>query len=409
MAAPARPDLAHRLAQVPGIASLRARLGDRDDVWLVGGAVRDLLLGISPGDLDLVVDGDLAPVIARLGVPDRLHDRFGAATLRLDGVAFDLVRARRERYRHPGALPDVEPAALAEDLTRRDFSVNALAVRLSDARLQAVAGGLEDLEAGRLRVLRDTSFLDDPTRLLRLTRYAARLGFGVEPHTAALAGGAVAGGALGTVSGQRIATELALLAAEADPVAGLEQLRRFGIDAAIAPGFGLHADGDAARLHRALDLLPGDGDRISLVLAAAVAGLEPARRDSLLDALGLTATQRATILAAAGQAGELARALAAARRPSEIARAVGRRPVEAVALAGADGDPAAQRSARDWLGSLRHVALEITGSDVVAAGIPAGPAVGAALARARAARLDGLALDRRAQLAAALGSQGAGG
>jgi tRNA nucleotidyltransferase (CCA-adding enzyme) len=409
MAAPVSADLVRRLEQVPAIVSLRSRLSGRDDIWLVGGAVRDLLLGLAPGDLDLVVEGDLEPVIARLGVPDRLHDRFGTATLRLDGVAFDLARARRERYRHPGALPDVAPATLAEDLTRRDFTVNSLAARLSDGRLQAVPGAMEDLQARRLRVLHDASFRDDPTRLLRLARYAGRLGFGVEPHTAELAGAAVREGALDTVSGHRIGAELVLLAGEADPVAGLTALRRFGIDEAVAPGFGLRDDRAAARLRRALTLAPQDADRVALVLAAAVAGLDPARREPLLDAIGLTAARRAVILAAAEAPAGLAARLAAARRPSEIARTVGRRPIEAVALAGAEGDPAAQRAAGDWLRTLRHVALDITGSDLIAAGLPPGPGLGAALERARAARLDGLAPDRPAQLAAALRDDGGAG
>ena len=134
--------------------------------------------------------------------------------------------ARRERYPAPGALPEVEPASLAEDLGRRDFTVNALAVTLGDGELIAVPGALEDLAAGTLRVLHDASFIDDPTRLIRLARYAERLSFAVDPHTAALARAA----GFATLSGGRLGGELRLALAEPDPVAVLAHALRAAAD-----------------------------------------------------------------------------------------------------------------------------------------------------------------------------------
>ena len=175
-------DLLERLREMPGAAELFDALEDVPGVWVVGGAVRDALLGRDPRDLDLVVEGDAAEVARRLGEEPLLHERFGTATA--NGVV-NLAAARRERYEQPGALPEVELGApIAEDLARRDFTVNAIAVRLADGELQAVPGALEDLAARRLRVLHDGSFLDDPTRLLRLVRYAARLRFQIEQATA---------------------------------------------------------------------------------------------------------------------------------------------------------------------------------------------------------------------------------
>ena len=164
-----------------------APLPDRPGVHLVGGAVRDVLLGGTPFDLDLVVEGDAAAFARSLGGQLKVHDRLGTSTVVLDGHTYDIVRARRETYPRPGALPDVEPASLAEDLARRDFTVNAIAIALADGELTAAPSALEDLDARRLRVLHDQSFIDDPTRLLRLVRYASRLGFAIEPHTRALA------------------------------------------------------------------------------------------------------------------------------------------------------------------------------------------------------------------------------
>src|SRR3954447_13160340 len=189
-------DLLERLRETPGARELFDALEDVPGVWIVGGAVRDALLGRDPRDLDLVVEGDAAEVARRLGEEPLLHERFGTATA---GGAVNLAAARRERYERPGALPVVELGApIAEDLARRDFTVNALAVRLADGELEAVPNGLEDLSHHRLRVLHEGSFLDDPTRLLRLVRYGARLRFQLEEATRARAVAAGRDGALGT-------------------------------------------------------------------------------------------------------------------------------------------------------------------------------------------------------------------
>src|SRR3954470_4663156 len=194
-------------------------MADEPGVHAVGGAVRDALLDRVPRELDLVVEGDAEAVArraaARVGGTVVVHGRFGTATVTSGGYPFDLAGARRERYARPGALPDVTlGATLAEDLERRDFTVNAIAARLGDGALTALPGARADLEAGLLRVLHERSFVDDPTRLLRLARYAARLGFVAEPRTDGLAAAAVAAGAVATVSGERLGNELRLLARE---------------------------------------------------------------------------------------------------------------------------------------------------------------------------------------------------
>jgi tRNA nucleotidyltransferase (CCA-adding enzyme) len=402
---PYAEDLLDRLAALPPARPLLDALGDTAGVYLVGGAVRDLLRGETPVDFDLVADRDLAELIAELSGPGdaaaRVHDRFGTATLTLDSGRYDLARARRERYARPGALPDVEPAPIDEDLGRRDFTVNALALELGGARrggLLEVPGALNDVGTGTLRVLHDASFRDDPTRLLRLARYAARLDFAADERTEALAREAISEGALDTVSGARLGAELRLLAAELDPHRGLEELHRLGLDEALIPGLALPS---RQMLARALELLPGDGDRIALVLAAAALAVDSAQLARSLEALAFTAGPRDTILAAAGQAPALAAELGAAQRPSEIAAVAAGAPAEAVALAGALGD-AAGRAAQQWLGELRHVGLEIDGDDLVAAGVAPGPAIGAGLRAALSARLDGRANGADEQLAEAL-------
>jgi tRNA nucleotidyltransferase (CCA-adding enzyme) len=189
-------------------------LKDEPHVYLVGGAVRDELLGRTPKELDFVVEGDAIAVARRaaqrLDAQLTVHERFGTATVRTATDAFDLTSARTETYERPGALPTVRlGATIEQDLARRDFTVNAIA-RALDGREVAWPGAHEDLRAGTLRVLHDRSFVDDPTRMLRLVRYAHRLGFAPDPHTAAL----VDVGLLATVSQERVDREIRLLLAE---------------------------------------------------------------------------------------------------------------------------------------------------------------------------------------------------
>ena len=382
-------DLRERLRELPCGQRLLAAAAGMAGVHLVGGAVRDLLLGRVPGELDVVVEGDIAPLAARLGAGHDAvaHERFATATVRVGECRWDLASARAETYARPGALPDVRAAPLHEDLVRRDVTINALALDLAGGALRGVPHAEADLAAGRLRVLHDKSFVDDPTRLWRVARYAARLGFAIEEHTARLAAQAVAGGALETVSGPRIGHELRLALAEPDPVAALE--------AAVAIGAAPWLRVDRAPTERALALLaPGEGRRDLLVLAAALPGT--AADDERLARLQFSAAERAIVRAVARTP-----PLADVPRPaSELARELRDRPVEAVALAGARGAPA---PARRWLDELRHVTLQITGADLLAAGIAQGPDLGRRLQAALDLRLDGaLAAGREAELAAAL-------
>jgi tRNA nucleotidyltransferase (CCA-adding enzyme) len=354
-----------------------------EGIHLVGGAVRDLMLERAPRELDVVVEGDVDAAAARLQGEITAHDRFGTARVHVDGCAYDLVRARAEAYAHPGALPDVRPGSLDEDLHRRDVTVNAMALGL-DGELHAVPGALEDLHAGVLRVLHDGSFLDDPTRVWRIGRYAARLGFGVDDHTRALAAKADPS----TVSGDRLGAELRLALREPDPAAALAAVR--DLNPAYLP------DGFQPRpraLADALALLPADGRADLLTLAACTAGMDTRALLDWLDDMGFTAPERDLVAAASRFV--TGAPLRAARTPSEIAVAARGAPIEAVALAGGE-------NARRWIEELRHVRLEIDGHDLLAAGVPEGPEVGARLQRALDRKLDGEVSGRDAELAAAL-------
>jgi len=396
---PAPEVLLDRIRALPAAAPVLDAVRNTPGVYLVGGAVRDLLLGIRSPDLDLAVEGDPRAVLAAIGGETQIHDRFGTGAATRDGHTYDVARTRTERYAVPGALPDVEPASIAEDLERRDFTVNALAVALTGphaGELLHARHALTDLDERRLRVLYERSFVDDPTRLMRLVRYGARLGFECDAGTDELARAALAGGALGTLTGSRLGTELRLLAREPDPVSAVAALSELGIDEAIDPGFGLE---DAELAARAVALLPTDTRRDVLVLGAAARRIPTDRIGALLDRLAFEAGDRDAIIAAATRAEHLSAALERARLPSEIAGAVAGAPPELVALAGALGG---EQAAREWLERLRHVRLEIDGRDLLAAGVREGPAIGRGLQAALAAKLDGRASGREAELAAAL-------
>jgi len=369
-------------------------------VSAVGGVVRDALLGRPGGaDVDLVVEGDALALAARLGralgVRVQAHPRFGTATLELPHGEghLDVITARRERYPHPGALPEVEPGTLGDDLARRDVTVNAMALRLSGpgtGDLVDPHGGERDLRRGVVRALRAGAFAEDPSRVVRAARYAGRLGFRLDPGTGAEARGVAPG--LRWAS-SRVAEELRRLLEEDDPVPGLVLLAELG-----APGVRPAPGAAVAALDRAA-ATPGAPDlpRWALRLSAA---LDPAARAQA----ALPGWARA--VAAEADAGpDLADRVRAAGAPSAVDALLRPAPPAAAVAALAAGAGAVA----GWWARGRDVRLAIDGSDLVRAGVRPGPAIGRALAAARAAVVDGRAEDREAQLALALAEAGRAG
>jgi tRNA nucleotidyltransferase (CCA-adding enzyme) len=396
-------DLRERVRALPGMDRLLPALDGLPPVFLVGGAVRDLLRGTASVDIDLAVEGD-GPATAR-ALADRLrgsvveHGRFGTATVRAPELTFDLAATRRETYPRPGALPEVEAARLVEDLRRRDFTINAMALCLTGegfGRLHDPVGGRADLEAGLVRVLHDRSFEDDPTRLLRALRYEARLGFVMDPDSEQLARAAAEAGAFDTVSGVRVADELLDLLAEPEAPAAIERMRALGIDAALHPAL----DADPVLVASAA---LGSGEVAADPVLAGLAALCAADPDAVtgfVDGLQLSASARDAVLGAARAAPELARELRNAERPSRVHALLRDQPPEALALALALGAP--PEPILSFAANLRNVRLEITGDDLLAAGVREGPAVGRALEETLRRKLDGRLSGRDEELRTAL-------
>jgi len=344
----------------------RVREVATDPVFLVGGAIRDGLADFEVDDIDLVVEGDPVPLAAGLDPEAQVNDRFGTVNLRIDGMPVDIATARTETYSRPGALPEVKPGLLRDDLVRRDFTINAMAIGIEeDSELIDPFGGIADLRSGVLRILHDGSFEDDPTRALRAARYAARLGFDLEPKTAEL----LMKTNLGAVSLERVENELGLIASE---------------DNAL----------EALRLARVWGLVDFDEERLDLAdLAIGLIEVEPwkgevERRDLILVAIfGDLPGEELLVEPPDAWAGHL---LARNRSPIELI------------LARASGATWLDRWQEKW----RWVELEITGADLLAAGVPEGPAIGDGLDAALEAKLNRGASGAVAELAVALKATG---
>ena len=352
------PDqLPERVAALPGVAELR-RAGGEAPVYLVGGAVRDVLLGSERADLDVVVEGEIGPLARALGGELTEHERFETASVLLGDLEIDIARARTESYGHPGALPQVSPATLAEDLRRRDFTVNSMAVAVSgEGGLIDPTGGLDDLRAGALRALHERSFSDDPTRALRGARYAARLGLALEPGTERQLRTAD----LGTVSQDRVTAELAQIAYEPAPSDALGLVAEWGL---LDLGTGPRLAAAIERLVSARRPWAEFADQATAVLLAVAPGDHPARLRA-----------RAAKLAHHATPGS----------PAEVQVLAHDHVPEVLAMARAAG--AAWLD--DYVERLRHVELEIDGYDLMAEGVPEGAPVGIGLNAALAAKLDG--------------------
>jgi tRNA nucleotidyltransferase (CCA-adding enzyme) len=413
-------DLGERIRALPGADRLVPALDGLAPAWLVGGAVRDLMLGGTSVDLDVAIEGDAREVArelaARLSGEAREHERFGTATVRAGDLVVDLASTRRETYAQPGALPDVEEAPLDEDLARRDFTINAMAVSLNEPRIGELRdphGGRGDLEAGVIRILHPKSFVDDPTRLLRAIRYESRFGFRMDDETERLAREAIAAGAPSTVSGARIRDELLDMLGETEraapggsstgstgarpPAPAIARMRDLGLDRALSPLLGDARPEDVAAAAEAAEHV--GGQRRFAALAALVAP-DPDDLAGWVEDLHLRAEDRDAVLHAARKGPQLVRALEPALPDSALHALLHCELPETFAVAIALG--ARSEPIERYLEQLSSAGLEITGDDLRSAGIPESPAIGRALRETLKRKLDGEVAGRDEELASAL-------
>ena len=380
-----------------------------DGVYLVGGSVRDILLGEPNFDVDIVVEGDaiaLANELAeRLDGRVRAHRTFGTAVV-LYGAEerVDVVTARSESYHSPAVLPVVQPGTIAEDLNRRDFTINAMAVSLEGdtaGELVDPFGGRSDLEAGRIRVLHDRSFIDDPTRILRAIRYEDRYGFRMDEDTVRLARECIATGHVGDLSGARLRDELIALLEEGDVSHAIPRLAELGAEREIHPH--VVADEEAVRLFDRLRALKA---QYALGVPAWRLGLEALGRalpheeiGPWLHALKIRRSDGDLIAAAIEDGPRIAEQLGKdSSTPADVVALAEPRAPDAPLFALALAD---QPQLHDFFGRLEAIELEIDGADIAELGLGESPRVGEILAEVRRRKLNGELAGRDAELEAA--------
>lgn len=405
---PAPPQLLHLPPPVLDLLRQCGRLGEEIgfEVYAVGGFVRDLLLGLPNSDVDVVVEGDgieyARHLAATFGGRCSEHDKFGTAVVSLpDGRKIDVATARTELYTRPAALPVVRGSTLKQDLYRRDFSINAMALRLHPekfGRLVDFFGAQRDLQSGLIRVLHNLSFIDDPTRIFRAIKFEQRYGFRIEPNTEHLLRSAVSQEVLGMVSTERIRDELVQILSEARPQLAVQRMDKLKVLRLVHPR--LNVDD---RVRRVLEEAEGVlGEHRGLVRAGLVhpwvvylnglfSGLDEREALEVLDRYRFRTSDRKRLIVDRGDASRRIRMLGRPdARDSEIVRALEGLPLEAVLYLAARSRT---RRVRDrvarYLRSLRFVEAPLDGDDLRRLGLEPGPEFRQILSWLRDERLDG--------------------
>jgi tRNA nucleotidyltransferase (CCA-adding enzyme) len=395
------------------IADIAAESGTT--IFLVGGAVRDLLVGNATIDLDILVEGEGIPLAEevgrRLGGHVVTHPKFHTGKVELpDGRSVDLATARTEFYQYPAALPTAEHSSVREDLYRRDFTINAMAMQLNGdepGRLLDPFGGNRDLAEGIIRVLHNLSFVEDPTRILRAVRFEARFGFHMDERTEELARNAIEMELLDRVSGERIREEFRQLFAHPFPETGLRRMDALGVLCALEPEWQFRGPApEYGRLEEALrwaeeqpdvaaHLLEPGAQRLLL----ACTRLTPEAAGRLAARLRLRTREIKLAVGAAGLPAVLPLLANDQIRASELDRLLS--PLAAplcVLLLALSPDQEVWNRVQFYLTTLHHRRNRLTGDDLKALGIPRGPLFTRIIQRLRALDLDGVITTREEAL-----------
>lgn len=382
--------------------------------YVVGGFVRDMLLGRRNLDVDIVVEGDAIAfaesAAERLGGRVKAHMRFGTAVLVLSRhLHVDVTSARTEYYTRPGALPTVERSSLRQDLLRRDFSINAMAAAIDPVEFGAIAdpfGGLRDLRRGVIRALHSLSFVEDPTRIMRAARFERRFGFVLEESTLELARHAVEMGLLGDISGARIRQELFAILEEEPALPPLERLHEFGalselLPAGTDPAVALRA---VTAMEACLREMPCCVDRpprrVTALLVALSASAPPREVERWAHWLRVGRENASAPVEAALRGAGVARALRDARpmRDSRLHALLTGLAPETLAFVRSGMQGLGRDRIDRFITELSPVRAAVNGDDLSALGLEPDAAFSAILSQALADRLDGIGVGREAEL-----------
>jgi tRNA nucleotidyltransferase (CCA-adding enzyme) len=379
------------LEQVKDISGQAAKRGQR--AYFVGGVVRDLLLGYPNFDLDLVVEGDavkLAQQVAETSQAKLLaHHRFGTAKLRYDNFTLDLATARRETYAKPGALPTVTPGTLKDDLVRRDFSINAMAISLASndyGELVDPYQGKSDLERHLIRILHPESFSDDATRILRAIRYEQRLCFELETQTAQILKRDIP--MLDKISGDRIRHELEIIFKEKQPEFIINRLAELGVLPRISPF--LKGNGWIAEKYYKVRRLKKPTQLPSLYFCLLIYSLSEKSIEQFLARLNIPAKLSRAMSDTLRLRAKLPLLDKPSLKPSEIYYMLREYEPVAIQTNAIASDPSiVHRHLQLYLKKLRYVRTSLDGEELKKLGISAGPEMGKVLQILHNAKLDG--------------------
>lgn len=383
-------------AELVGFIKLAGKLtADKGEgIYLVGGVVRDLLLGKTNLDIDLVVEGD-AVALARQLIDNEtgkitIHRRFNTAKIEWHKWSIDLASARRETYARPGALPDVKPGSIEDDLLRRDFSINAMAVELtpqSFGRLIDLYSGQKDLERGLIRVLHDKSFIDDSTRIWRGLRYEQRLDFQLEANTLRLLKRDIP--MLDSISGDRIRYELECILQEELPERVFRRAEELGLLVKLYPS--LQGNGWLAeKFNQARQMSLPDRPPPGLYISLLTYSLTDNDKKQLISYLRLPKPLAQTLRDTGNIKARLQQLADAKLSPSGIYHLLyGYSPQAVTASLIASNSPAARRNIQLYIDKLRYIKPVLTGNDLIKMGITKGPRIKEILNKLLDARLDG--------------------
>ncbi|MDA1216213.1 MAG: hypothetical protein O2812_05010 [Chloroflexi bacterium] len=367
-------------------------------MYLVGGSVRDALLGRQVLDLDLVTEApaeEVARILTQpLNAQVRARSQFGTLKLHAEGRTLDLATSRTERYARPGALPSVQPGPIEADLWRRDFSVNAMAVALwpdNFGTLLDPTGGQGDVQRGVIRALHSESFQDDATRILRAVRYATRLDFRIERRTLGWLKRDLR--YLDAISPPRLRRELERLFEEVDAPGCLRLAHRLGVLSAVHPALG-HPG-----LRKAIQAARRMAPATQGLLVLLTYGCAATEIDSLSDRLGLTNEQRKVVKDTQSVKALEPHLTYPRLLPHEFADAVNGMAPEAVLTASLlASDRFAQSRLLRFVDSWSRVVPALTGRDLERLGVPPGPLMGTLLDELRDARIDSRIRSKQAEI-----------
>ncbi len=393
-------NLASQLEQhlPPAVVAIARTAGEKaselgQELYLVGGVVRDLLLGRANFDYDFVVEGDAIKLATELAKDSQvkltLHPHFGTAKLSYPDFSFDLATARHETYSHPGALPTVKPGNIEHDLFRRDLSINAMALCLNPqhfGKLIDLYHGKEDLDNRLIRILHPNSFVDDPTRILRALRYEQRLGFKLETETARLLRRDAA--MLKNISGDRIRHELELILKEDTPERILRRAEELQVLSKIHPS--LKGNGWLSKMFARARHINKRTSPVTLYLCLLIYNLSIAEIEELISRLNFPKVPAQAMRHTLQLKAQLYTLANPKMKPSDIYQSLHNYAPQAIqANALASGMPVVRQNLNLYLTKLRYVKPLLSGTDLRRIGFAPGPKVGEILNALRKARLNG--------------------